>query len=107
MLSCTRSRGEAVLCCARAVQKKIAAAPIKATLRIRMLLFKMNLLLLVRPAIGQTYFAADIDGGAASCALPHRSFGVGPIVSTSFAPFSISEWLNHGLFHGLPFSVAD
>ena len=22
-------------------------------------------------------------------------------------PFAMSEWLNHGLFHGLPFSVAD
>src|SRR5690606_39981581 len=50
---------------------------------------------------------SDIEGGAASGALPHAVFGFGPISSTSRAPFSISSWLNQGLFQGRPFSVAD
>ena len=51
--------------------------------------------------------ACVIDGGAASGALPHSRFGRGPICSTSRPPFAISGWLNHGLFQGFPFKVAD
>ena len=51
--------------------------------------------------------AGYIDGGAASGALPQFLLGVGPILSTNVAPFAMSFWLNHGLFHGLPFNVAD
>src|SRR3546814_2484549 len=50
---------------------------------------------------------AVIDGGAASGADPHFLFGCGPIVKTKVAPCLMSSWLNHGLFHGLPLSVAD
>src|SRR3546814_17719944 len=49
---------------------------------------------------------AVIDGGAASGADPHFLFGCGPIVKTKVAPCLMSSWLNHGLFHGLPLSVA-
>src|ERR1022692_2368888 len=49
----------------------------------------------------------DMDGGAASGALPHCVFGVDPMVSSSFPPLAISACENQGLFHGLPFIVAD
>jgi hypothetical protein len=49
----------------------------------------------------------DMDGGAASGALPQFGLGFGPISKTNFPPFAMSAWLNHGLFHGRPFSVAD
>src|SRR3546814_16442402 len=50
---------------------------------------------------------AVIDGGAASGADPHFLFGCGPIVKTKVAPCLMWSWLNHGLFHGLPLTVAD
>jgi hypothetical protein len=49
----------------------------------------------------------DMDGGAASGALPHAVFGRGPISKVSVPPFTISLCSNHGLFNGLPFNVAD
>ena len=48
-----------------------------------------------------------MDGGAASGALPHAEFGRGPISRTIVPPFTMSLCSNHGLFNGLPFSVAD
>jgi len=53
------------------------------------------------------YIGFDMDGGAASAALPHARFGAGPIRNTSFPPPAISAWLNHGRLSGLPLSVAD
>src|ERR1035437_3112066 len=49
----------------------------------------------------------DIEGGAASGALPHAVLGRGPISSTSDPPAAISLWANHGLFQGLPLNCAD
>jgi hypothetical protein len=51
--------------------------------------------------------SCDMDGGAASGALPHTVFGRGPISRASVPPFTISLCSNHGLFNGLPFRVAD
>jgi hypothetical protein len=50
--------------------------------------------------------SCDRDGPTASGVLPHAVFGRGPISRTS-VPFTMSLCSNHGLFHGLPFSVAD
>lgn len=55
----------------------------------------------------QASLQRDIDGGAAWGALPHFVFGAGPMVNTSFPPPAMSAWLNHGLSHGFPFSVAE
>jgi hypothetical protein len=55
----------------------------------------------------QRHHRGVMEGGAASTALPHCLFGNGPIVSDSVQPSTISAWLNHGLFHALPLSVAD
>ena len=48
-----------------------------------------------------------MEGGTASSALPQFLLGLSPITNTSLAPFLISSWLNHGLFHSFPFKVAD
>ena len=49
----------------------------------------------------------DIDGAASSGALPHAVLGRGPISKTKAPPLTKSLCSNHGLFSGLPFSVAD
>jgi len=79
-----------------------------ATFLIRLIILLFNLLTHVTHLTYLTppYFLV-IDGGAASPALPQVRFGCGPISKTSFAPFAMSAWLNHGLFHGWPFKVAD
>src|ERR1035437_7497641 len=48
-----------------------------------------------------------MDGNAASVALPHGVLGRGPISKTIVPPLTISLCSNHGMFNGLPFSVAD
>src|SRR3546814_5720009 len=49
----------------------------------------------------------DIEGGAAPGDAPHALLGFGPMLKTNVAPSLTSSWRNHGLFHGLPSSVAD
>jgi hypothetical protein len=49
------------------------------------------------------YSGWDMEGGAASGALPHCLFGSGLIFNSSFPPFAMSACENHGL----PFSFAD
>ena len=50
---------------------------------------------------------AVIEGGASGGSAPQDLFGAGPIVSSRVPPLAISAWLNQGLVHGLPLSVAD
>ena len=42
-----------------------------------------------------------------SAPLAHVLLGLLPITNTSLPPLIRSSWLNHDLFHSLPFSVAD
>src|ERR1017187_1069397 len=49
----------------------------------------------------------DIEGGAASGALPQAGLGRGPMTRTSAPPPARSKCANHALSHGFPFSVAD
>jgi len=48
-----------------------------------------------------------MEGGATSGVLPQFGLGRDPIWKTNFPPLAMSVWLNHGLFHGWPFKVAD
>src|SRR5208337_2737343 len=50
---------------------------------------------------------ADIEGAAASRALPQPLFGREPIWKTSLPPLTTSELLIQGLLSGFPFKVAD